>query len=353
MSVHSRCLVFASLLLSGTANALEVQTGDNGHVQNPVFSPDGKWLAFEINNLANTVELWIAKHSGGGATGARQLKIPGASSSFGGGGGFAAAPEWLPPSQMLFFEGANPGGNLRIYYAAPSGGAPNEFIPSNTLQGNLTSPTIAEDGSQFAFVSDSTGKGDIYLWNLSGGGAPSTVSPSSSSENFPAFNATGNKMAFSRKKDGTEDVFYWSQAGDGVLKGGAGDQTRPVWAGDDVVYFSSERGTGTWDIAIASSGGGNRRVLARDVKLPSRATPALTPDKSGVVWVSSDPAKADRVMVTGLDGAGTKEISTGLVAVAEPCVVASNGRVFMAFTALPAEGADWRRLQVVDVTGKF
>ena len=38
--------LFLSALLSiGTAQAIEVSTQGSGHVQNPVWSPDGDWLA--------------------------------------------------------------------------------------------------------------------------------------------------------------------------------------------------------------------------------------------------------------------------------------------------------------------
>jgi hypothetical protein len=46
------------------------------------------------------------------------------------------------------------------------------------------------------------------------------------------------------------------------------------------------------------------------------------------------------------------EVQTGLVAVGEPSLVNVNGRLFLAFTALPSEGADWRQLHVIDITGK-
>ncbi len=201
-------------------------------------------------------------------------------------------------------------------------------------------------------MSDSTGKGDIYVWNLAGGGAPQTASPSPNSENFPAFNAGGDKVAFSRKSNGTEGVFHWTDAGGGVVYAGSGDQTRPVWSGDSVVFFSSERGAGTWDIAMAAPGGG-RSVVVRDVKLPARSAPSISPDGDLVLWVSSEPAKAGSIMVSKLDGGGTKEIETGMVACGEPSLIEVGGQFFLAFTALPPEGSDWRRLHVINVTGRL
>jgi hypothetical protein len=132
-----------------------------------------------------------------------------------------------------------------------------------------------------------------------------------------------------------------------------GDQTRPVWAGDEVVYFSSERGGDHWDIRAVNGTGGASRLVLRDVRLPVRAGPALTPDGGHVVAVSSDPVRGDRIQIVALDGSGSVEIETGLVACGEPAVVESNGRTWLAFTALPAAGADWRGLHVLDITGRF
>ena len=71
-----------------------------------------------------------------------------------------------------------------------------------------------------------------------------------------------------------------------ALIGGQGDQTRPIYAGNGVVYFTSERGDGHWDIAV-SSGPGKKKVIAR-TRLPVRASPALA---GGGQWVAfwSDP----------------------------------------------------------------
>ena len=72
-----------------------------------------------------------------------------------------------------------------------------------------------------------------------------------------------------------------------------------------------------------------------------------------MLWVSSEPSKAGSIMVSRLDGSGTKEIDTGLVACGEPSLTEVGGKFFLAFTALPPEGSDWRRLHVIDVTGRL
>lgn len=353
--LFSRLLLVAAglALLAPGASAIEVSTKDGGHAQNPVWSPDGQWIAFETNNNSNTVELYVAKVAGGVPSTPVQMKIPGATSSFGGGGGYVSGAVWATtPSLMLVFEGANPGGKMRLYYANPGSGAPNELITTAQLSDNLSAPAISPNGKRFAFISDKTGNGDVYVWDIASGQIKVTFM-TEQSENFPAFNPTGETVVFSRKHEGNQDLFTWNGANaTPPLKGGAGDQTRPRYAGDKVVYFTSERGDGHWDIAVVDAVG-KRAVVAQDVRLPARAAPAVTPDGQAVAYTASDPEKGDRIYVSRLDGSSTVEIPTGLVACGEPAIVTANGRTWLAFTALPAEGSDWRRLHVLDVTGKI
>jgi dipeptidyl aminopeptidase/acylaminoacyl peptidase len=346
-------LLLAGMLSTSVAQAAEISTRDGGHVQNPVWSPDGSWLAYEINNLSNSVELWLVKMDGGMGSQARQLRIPGASRSFGSGGTVVAAPVWTAkPSTMLFFEGSNAGGHLRVYYAMPGSASPNELIPTSTVKGNLSAPNISPNGKRFAFTTDATGSGDILVWELSGSSPPAIAASTPASENFPALDASGDRLAFSRKGNG-EDIFFWTVNGQsGSLSTAAGDQSRPRWVGDQVVYFSSQRGEGHWDVMAVDGFGGRARTIARDVRLPVRAAPAVTPDGRHVVVVSSDPAEGDKIRMVALDGSGSFEIATGLVACGEPSVVEGAGRTWLAFTALPSAGADWRGLHVMDITGR-
>ena len=342
-------LLVAAIGLAVSANAAEVGTKDSGHVQNPVWSPDGQWLAFEINNLSNSIELYLSKVQGAVAGSPNQLQIPGATGSFGG-GGYAAGPVWATkPNLMLIFEGANAGGTMRLYYATPGAGAPNELITGDQMAGNLHGPAMTRDGGRFAFVSDVTGKGDIYVWELSSGEMVNTFT-TEMSEHAPAWDAGGTSLAFSRENNGTEDLFLWEGKLPTGLKGGNGDQTRPIWTGDNVAYFTSERGEGKWDIAIATAGG-KRDVIAKDVRLPARAAPALSPDGQWVAYGSADPEAGDQIFFSRVDGSATKSVKTAHKACGEPSLVMAGGRMLLAYTALPSEGSDWRRLHVQDITG--
>ena len=59
---------------------------------------------------------------------------------------------------------------------------------------------------------------------------------------------------------------------------------------------------------------------------------------------------SDRIWFTSVDGGRTVSFKTGFVACGEPALVQAGSRVLLAYTALPNEGSDWRKLHVADVT---
>lgn len=343
------------LALSGPAGAAEVSVTANGHASNPTWSPDGNWVAFELNDYAGTIDLYVVAVSGASASGSpRKAQLPGSSSQFGGGGSVASGPVWHPdPSQAgtLVFEGSSSGSDSRLYFMNASGAAPGQLLTTGQIAGDLTWPTFSPDGSRLAFVSDASGDGDVYAWSTSTNKVERVVG-SPFSEMSPDFDAAGNSVVFSRKNQGGEDLFVMTGGRPVPRIGGNGDQTRPRFAaGGDVVYFSSARGDEHWDLVV-STGPGQRKTLAKDVRLPIRSKPAVSGDGRWVAWGSSAPEKAGSIYLTRTDGSKTVAVATGLVAAGEPALLSRGGRTFLAFTALPSEGADWRSLHLLDISNK-
>ncbi|MDG1481535.1 MAG: hypothetical protein P8R54_18205 [Myxococcota bacterium] len=331
-----------------TAGAAEVSGSQDGHASNPSWSPDGGWLAYEVNNYGGNIDLFLVQVSNGNPMGSPQkINIPGSSSSFSSGGSTVAAPSWHPRG-IVIFEGSNSGNDNRLYQQTPQGAAAGQLLTSGQINGDLSWPAVSPDGKYVAFVSDVSGAGDIYYWDRASNQVIQAVS-SPYSEMAPRYNADGTKLVYSRKNRGSQDLFIWDGSSSSPLVGGNGDQTRPAWSGDSVVFFSNERGDDHWDIAV-SSGVGNKKTIARDIRLPQRATPSVSPDGRWVAYGVEDPDNSGKIMFTRTDGSTTVSLVTGVVACGEPSLIDAGGRVFLAYTALPSEGADWRQLHIEDVT---
>jgi Tol biopolymer transport system component len=350
----SKALLFGSVLLAVPAFAGEVRFDEEGHAYHPVWSVDGKWVAFEVNRYAGDVDLFMSEVTGAIAKDAVRVKLPASSSSFGGSGVVAANPVWHNEG-FAVFEGSNQGGKYRVYYAMPGGAAPLELLPTTKVPGNLTFPTLSADGNTLGFVTDQSGDGDVRGWNRTNDQFTSYTT-AAGSESFPMFSKDGKSLIYSRKQDHTEDIYVvdLTTMKETRVVGGGGDQSRPVYAaGNKVVFFTSERGDGKWDLAVVDTPGGTKRTLAKDVKLPHRARPALSPDGNWVAFVYDEPSKADAITLVKVDGSATVTIPTEFKAVGEPALSLRDGRMRAAFTALPQSGSDWRFLYVIDITGKF
>ena len=270
------------------ATATEIPIASNGHASNPVWSPDGSKLAFEVNEYAGKIDLYAVEMNEINYKDIRQIKLAASSSSFGSSSGVVtAAPVWHKRG-ILFFEGSHKGTANRIFMNSGGGRPSRPAIKLEDLKGDLSWPTLSLDGSELVFVSDVTGKGDIYSWKIQGGDITQVVS-SQHSEMAPRFSEGGN-IVYTRKRGSGEDIFVHSGTQSSDWVGGSGDQTRPIWSDESLVFFSNERGTDLWDIVV-SAAPKEKKVLARNVRLPMRAPPALSSDKKWVAYGLEDPEK--------------------------------------------------------------
>ncbi|MEZ4240119.1 MAG: hypothetical protein R3F59_29005 [Myxococcota bacterium] len=337
-------------VLAGVAHAGGVVTFDGeGHAYHPVWSVDGRYIAFEVNRYAGNVDLYIAPVADGTAKSGVRVALPGGANPFGGASQVVVNPVWHKDGYAVF-EGSNQGGQFRIYYRGTSGGAAAELIPTTELPGDLTFPSVSNDGRRMAFVADQTGAGDIRIRDTQTGKVVQVTS-TPVPEMFPMFAADGAHLLFTRKNEGAEDVFELTLASgaEKLLASGAGDQTRPNYAdAGGIVFFDNSRGEDHWDVVMAS--GGAKLVLAKDVRLPLRARPALSPDGKWVAFAYSDPTKSDKVVLSRVDGSRTVDVKTPFTACGEPAITSQGGRVLLAYTALPNSGADWRFLYLQDIT---
>jgi Tol biopolymer transport system component len=340
--------MFIFAILSA-AIAGDIRVSAPGHATNPVWSKDGTKIAFEINEYSGNISLYAANIVNGQANGvpeAISLNV-GSSSFMGSSGVVTAAPVWHPKG-MLFFEGSHKGGSNRIYVYSFSGSPPRQAVSESIISGDLSWPAVNQDGSKLIFVSDSTGTGDVYTMSLTNWKDKEQITSSDYSEMAPRYNAD-NRIVYTRKRGAGEDVFVYKGGSSSDWVGGNGDQTRPIWSGSSILFFSSERGVDNWDVVVSSSPG-RKKTLAKNVRLPFRAPPAISPDGKWVAYGLEDPNSSSKIWLSRVDGSKTVSVPTDHVACGEPAMTEINGRVYLAYTALPTEGSDWRQLHTIDIT---
>jgi Tol biopolymer transport system component len=346
--------VLFGVALAGQAVAGEVRFAADGHAYNPIFSKDGKWLAYEVNSYdGGSIDMFVSSVAGAIAKDGTKVALAGAS-QFSSSGQILINPTWHPGG-LAIFEGSNQGGDYRLYIYQPGGGSPTELLNTTKAPGNLTFPIVTNDGNTLAYVSSQTGNGDIRSWDRTKD-TFGQITTSDHSESFPTYSGDNKTLLFNRNSGGTEDIFLLDLAtkAEKAFVTGGGDQTRSVFAaGGTVLYFSNERGQDAWDVMAVDGAGENKRVVAKDVRLPLRSRPTLTPDGQWVAWTSNKAELSGKVYLGKVDGSKTVEIDTGYNGCGEPALTVNGGRTIIAFTYLQNNGADWRKLDVLDVTDKL
>ncbi|TNE92299.1 MAG: hypothetical protein EP330_02230 [Deltaproteobacteria bacterium] len=334
------------------ASAGEVTHSSTGHVENPVWNAAGDHLSFEVNPLGGNIDLFVSEVAGGSAKAGRQITLPGGGSGFGGAKRVAVNSSWHP-SGFVVFEATNSSGVYRLYFAQPPAVTAAELLPQTDEPGSLQYPSVAGNGSAVVFTTSNSGAGDIRIWEPNTGNRRSLTS-TAGTEVFPAFSPDAAQVVFTRKNNGGEDVFLVDVATgqESAVAGGSGDQTRPTFAmgGNRVVYFSKASGSESWDLVSVNSNGSDRKTLASNVKLPQRARPAVSPDGQ---WVAYAEEGGTQVVLIKADGSSKVPIQTDHSSVGEPALASNNGKLLLAYTGLINSDSDWRRLYVVDITGKI
>jgi len=359
MSAASRSLMGGLLCLLGLAtfapaNAGPVRFDGDGHVYHPVFSADGKFVAYEVNRLTQQVDLFISGVNGNIAKDGVHVTLPGGG-AFSDGDVVAANPVWHPAG-LIVFEGSNQGGQYRLYYHQPGSGTAAEMITTAEVAGHITFPAVAADGSKMALVAKKTGNGDVYTRDTNSG-ALTQETDTKGTESFPLFSPDSKEILFTRKHADTEDIFVkrFSDGMEKMVTGGPGDQTRPAYAmdGGRILYFDGSRGESQWDLMSIDNNGGDGKRIGKGVRLPHRARPAISKDGNWVAYTSDDPQKGSKISVSMVDGSKTVSIFTDHTACGEPALSENNGRVILAYTSLPNSGAEWRFLTILDITDKL
>src|SRR5216683_1528619 len=144
-----------------------------------IWTPDGKRIAFESNNSGPMNIFWQLADGSGGLerlTTSEYLNSP---------------DSWSPDGQLLAFVEINPTAGVDISVLRLSDRKTHPFI---RMQFNLNEPQFSPDGRSLAYISDETGRNEIYVRPYPGPGGKWLISTEGGVD--PIWNPNGRELFY-------------------------------------------------------------------------------------------------------------------------------------------------------------
>jgi hypothetical protein len=317
-AVLSACLVLVALSSPGgfhpavspwmerapfTANAeIWLMNGDGSHqtrlieahdgvmAWNPIWSPDGKRLAYTRLvqgdrppvDIPDEADIWVADADGGHAH------------------ALVTRPDWQ------WLPHWSPDGIWIVYTDEPEGGPWASTGPAGLGGGGLFGTGI------FAASNPVRSYADIWRVRADGTGSPERLTELPGDDRAAAFSPDGTKLAFDSTRAGGTDVFVMNADGSGVrqLTFDHASTWGATWSpdGSRIAFNAWRAGGGNEDIyVVAPDGNGEKRLTtdpADDIE------PSWSPDGGRIVFRRiHGPPDGGRILSIATDGSDEQELS--------------------------------------------
>lgn len=278
--------LLAVFVVNPDGSGLRSLTPEGEFESNPVWSPDGRRIAFIRDG-----DLWAMDADGGGRT------------------SLAAGEEigehrWSPDGRMIAFvdsreENGDLVNDLWVMQADGTGRrklAKAAFNFSWSHDGRLVYTSVADFGDVHLRIVNADGSGDVRLTNRAA---------------FePAWSPDGSRIAFVTL--GARDIFLINPDGSGEvnLTRGRSDDEGPAWSPDGSrILFT----LGPLDqpsktqIAVMNPDGGDRAILTDHPGLDFE--PAWSPDGSKIAFTRSEDTGDSEIYAMNADGSGLTDVT--------------------------------------------
>jgi Tol biopolymer transport system component len=279
-----KLLVAAALALLGFTAAATAQTHQAALEPvagvRPVWSPNGKQLAFATRIGSTTNGSWSVTVLNADGTGRKQLTT-----------GSLYAPQgiaWSADGTRLAYDAFVGDGPTSVYTVAVAGGAPRKVTTGWTPAWGPKSTLLVVDTSETQYGRDMR----LYQVNADGSGRKSFVEcPEVSFEQAcgdtePAWSPDGTKLAFSNNPFGAASAITIMDA-DGsnrvIRTSYSPPATSPVWSGDGKSVYYQHVDTfsaANNDISVINADGTGDKVLVKNARQPS-----ISPDGRTLLFV--------------------------------------------------------------------
>ena len=162
-----------------TRDTLTRFTFEGTRNQNPVWTPDGKRIAFFSNKEVIANLFWQLADGSGGLerlSTSQHVQIP---------------KSWSPDGQLLAFDELNPKTQYDIWVLRMSGHKAQPFLQTPFNEGGAT---FSPDGHWLAYVSNESGRPEVYVQPYPGPGGKWQISTEGGTE--PTWNHNGKELFY-------------------------------------------------------------------------------------------------------------------------------------------------------------
>ena len=193
----------------GSGHRTLTRLGRDGGVASLAWSPDGRKLLFLVEpssapRCGYCSRLWVLNADGSGL---RDL-TRGISGGF---GAPASDPVWSPDGRMLAFVRLNT--RHGVYVINADGSAVRNLTPK-PRGAAYAAPAWSPDGRKIAFASERDGNSEIYLMNADGS-SQRNLTRNLAYDGDPGWSPDGQKITFVSNRDGRFEVYVMDADGSG------------------------------------------------------------------------------------------------------------------------------------------
>ncbi len=185
----------------GPHEKLYPASGGGGLVSSPVWSPDGKRLAFVQGDRRGNSDIMMLDLAAGRA---RRLTD---------GNGINTEPSWNPNGNQLAFTSDREGGP-QVFLMQDDGSNLRRLTGEGSYN---ASPSWSPNGATVAYVSRFEGKFDLFVYKLGEGKAYQITTGVSTSES-PAWSPDERRLVFTSNRFGSSQIFTTDLSGRQIVR---------------------------------------------------------------------------------------------------------------------------------------
>ena len=307
---------------------------------NPMWSPDGHRMLFESERDGNR-EIYVMDADGG-----NQIRLTRNN-------GLDSTATWSPDGSLIAFGSNRDTGppynpyNMDIYVMNADGSNVRRIVEDPEYD---VGPQWSPDGRKILFMTGRNGNFDVYEMNADGTGQRNLTADYDKSDGAPAWSIDGQGIAFSRRIEGKEQLFVMDSDGGNVKRvtHNSANHGLPGWSPDGSKLVFQTDVDGNWEIYTISVDG-ELAQLTDDAA--DDLSPDWSPDGNKIAFSSNRNGK-QHIYVMNADGSSLAQITNSPAEDLEPAWSPDGKRITFSslrdgnqeIYVMNADGSNPRRL---------